>query len=126
MFNAIIEISKNSNMKYEFDKDNNCLILDRVLPNSNYFPYNYGFIPNTLAPDNDENGRDDKIICKLTDKCDQEYSHINDIGDIPENHIKKIIYFLKHYKDNDGDKFIEIKSNYNKETALAFIKEYSN
>jgi inorganic pyrophosphatase len=156
MFNAIIEISKNSNMKYEFDKDNNCLMLDRVLPNSNYFPYNYGFIPNTLAPDNDpidiillsshkiipgcsvkidiiggiethdENGRDDKIICKLTDKCDQEYSHINDIGDIPENHIKKIIYFLKHYKDNDEDKFIEIKSNYNKETALAFIKEYSN
>ena len=156
MFNAIIEISKNSNMKYEFDKDNNYLMLDRVLPNSNYFPYNYGFIPNTLAPDNDpidiillsshkiipgcsikidiiggiethdENGRDDKIICKLTNKCDQEYSHINDIGDIPENHIKKIIYFLKHYKDNDGDKFIEIKSNYNKETALAFIKEYSN
>ena len=44
MFNAIIEISKNSNLKYEFDKDNNCLKLDRVLPNSNYFPYNYGFI----------------------------------------------------------------------------------
>ena len=48
-----IEISKNSNLKYEFDEKNSCLTLDRVLPNSNSFPYNYGYIPNTLAPDND-------------------------------------------------------------------------
>jgi len=50
---ARIEISKNSNLKYEFDEKKNTLILDRVLPNSNSFPYNYGYIPNTLAPDND-------------------------------------------------------------------------
>ena len=48
-----IEISKNSNLKYEFDEEKNILVLDRVLPNSNTFPYNYGYIPNTLAPDKD-------------------------------------------------------------------------
>ena len=49
----IIEVSKNSNIKYEYDKDRKCLILDRVLHNTNVFPYNYGFIPNTLSPDGD-------------------------------------------------------------------------
>ena len=44
MYNAIIEISKGSNMKYEYDKDDECLRLDRILHNSNVFPYNYGYI----------------------------------------------------------------------------------
>tara|TARA_B100001287_G_C22487877_1_gene437556 strand:+ start:269 stop:751 length:483 start_codon:yes stop_codon:yes gene_type:complete len=155
MYNAIIEISKNTNLKYEYNKEKNCMVLDRVIPNSNYFPYNYGFIPDTLAPDNDpidiillsshqiipgclvkidviggiethdENGRDDKIICKLTSNCDREYDHVKDITDISENMMKKIVYFLKHYKDNDGDKFIEIKASYSKDEAINFIKTYS-
>jgi inorganic pyrophosphatase len=50
---ARIEISKNSNIKYEFDEKNNSLVIDRILPNSNTFPYNYGYIPDTLAPDGD-------------------------------------------------------------------------
>lgn len=152
---ARIEISKNSNLKYEFDEKNNCLLLDRVLPNSNSFPYNYGYIPNTLAPDNDpvdiilisshelvpgckvnirivggietidENGKDDKIFCVLDSKLDKEYDHIIDVEDIPKEKINKIIYFLKHYKDNDGKKFIEIGEIYNKETAMNFISECS-
>ena len=48
-----IEISKGSNIKYEYDEEANELIIDRVLHNSNVYPYNYGYIPNTLAPDND-------------------------------------------------------------------------
>ena len=50
---VIIEISKGSNLKYEYDIESNKLILDRVLNNTNVFPYNYGFIPNTLSPDGD-------------------------------------------------------------------------
>jgi inorganic pyrophosphatase len=46
---AIIEIPKNSYYKYELES--NDLILDRVL--SVDFPYNYGFIPKTLAKDGD-------------------------------------------------------------------------
>ena len=53
MYNAIIEISKGSNMKYEYDKDAECLRLDRILHNSNVFPYNYGYIPGTLSDDGD-------------------------------------------------------------------------
>ena len=48
-----IEISKNSRVKYEFDKELNMLICDRVLPLPFSFPFNYGFIPNTLSGDGD-------------------------------------------------------------------------
>ena len=50
---VIIEVAKNSNLKYEFDKEKNCLVLDRILHNTNVFPYNYGYIPDTLSPDGD-------------------------------------------------------------------------
>ena len=99
---VLIEVSKNSNLKYEFDKESKTLVLDRVLHNTNRFPYNYGFIPNTLSPDgdpidiiilceyelipgcicdvkviggidtSDESGQDDKIICVLSDKIDKQ------------------------------------------------------
>lgn len=147
-----IEISKNSNLKYEFDEQEKVLVLDRVLPNSNTFPYNYGYIPNTLAPDGDavdiilisshqlfpgclvnvrviggietidEHGQDDKILCVLDSKVDKEYQHVTCYQDIPKQTIDQIIYFLSHYKDNDGKKFIKIGNIYNTEKAMEFIE----
>jgi inorganic pyrophosphatase len=49
-----IEIEKGSNIKYEFCKKNNKLIVDRILDEPFVYPYSYGFIPNTLAEDGDE------------------------------------------------------------------------
>lgn len=148
-----IEISKNSNLKYEFDEEKKVLVLDRVLPNSNTFPYNYGYIPNTLAPDGDavdiilisshqlvpgclvnikviggietidEHGQDDKILCVLDPKVDKEYQHVKSHNDIPKQTIDQIIYFLSHYKDNDGKKFIKIGEIYNTDKAIEFIKK---
>jgi inorganic pyrophosphatase len=51
MIKAFIEIPMHSRYKYELDKESNTLILDRPL--NQIIPANYGFIPNTLAPDND-------------------------------------------------------------------------
>ena len=151
-----IEISKNSNLKYEFDEEKKALVLDRVLPNSNTFPYNYGYIPDTLAPDGDpvdiilisshqiipgclvdikviggietvdEHGQDDKILCVLDSKVDKEYHHIDSYQDVPKQTIDQIIYFLSHYKDNDGKKFIKIGNIYGREEAEEFIKNHTN
>lgn len=52
-FEAVIEISKGSKMKYELDKETGMLKLDRVLHTSTHYPANYGFIPRTYADDND-------------------------------------------------------------------------
>lgn len=49
MFEAIIEIPKGSNYKYEIQ--DNILGLDRVL--NQFVPFNYGFIPRTLFDDGD-------------------------------------------------------------------------
>ena len=52
-FYAVIEISKGSKNKYEYDHDTGLLNLDRILYTSTHYPENYGFIPNTLAEDGD-------------------------------------------------------------------------
>ena len=50
---AFIEISKGSNIKYEWDEENKVLTLDRILHSSVVYPENYGFIPQTLCEDGD-------------------------------------------------------------------------
>ena len=51
---AYLEIEKHSNIKYEYDKKFNKLMVDRVIPYPYFYPYSYGYIPNTLGKDNDE------------------------------------------------------------------------
>jgi inorganic pyrophosphatase len=52
-FDAIIEIPFGSSVKYELDKATGLIKLDRVLYSAVYYPANYGFIPQTLAEDDD-------------------------------------------------------------------------
>lgn len=58
---VIIEIEKNTATKYEFDKSSGRYRVDRVCKSPFVYPYAYGYIPNTLAEDNDE--LDIFIIC---------------------------------------------------------------
>ena len=49
-----IEIPANhAPIKYEIDKDTDCLFVDRFMATPMFYPANYGFIPNTLADDGD-------------------------------------------------------------------------
>jgi inorganic pyrophosphatase len=52
-FNVIIEIPYGSQNKYELDQKTGALFLDRVLYSSEFYPFNYGFIPSTKAEDGD-------------------------------------------------------------------------
>ena len=61
-FVAVIEITKGCKNKYELDKPTGMLILDRVLYTSTHYPANYGFIPKTLADDNDP--LDVLVLCR--------------------------------------------------------------
>ena len=148
-----IEISKNSNIKYEYDEEKNCLILDRVLPNSNSFPYNYGYIPNTLADDGDpvdvliindvpfypnsfckckvlgmlitedESGMDQKVIALPVSKIDRQHDDINDITDVNENTLKIIKDFFENYKNNESGKWVKCGDYKSKEETIEFIKQ---
>ena len=51
--NVLIEIPKNSMIKYEVDKETGMLVVDRFMYTAMAYPFNYGYIPNTLAKDGD-------------------------------------------------------------------------
>lgn len=125
-FDAVIEISKGSKMKYEFDKQTGLLRLDRVLHTSTHYPANYGFIPRTYAPDNDpldvlvlcsekiesmvlaecypigvitmlDNGAaDDKIIA--IHLGDPTYNGYTDISQLPAHIFQEMTHFFSVYK----------------------------
>jgi inorganic pyrophosphatase len=137
-------LKKDSNIKYEFDKKINDLIVDRVLPEPYRYPYAYGFIPNTLAMDGDdldilvitdkhlinncfyevfiigvlnmedEKGMDEKILCILED----DYKKIQDISDLDENILDKIQWLFSNYKNDSYDKWSKVIDYNNREQAI--------
>ncbi len=52
-FNAIIEIPRGSTNKYEVDAKTGTIKLDRVLYSPLFYPFDYGYIPQTLYLDGD-------------------------------------------------------------------------
>jgi inorganic pyrophosphatase len=151
--NVVIEIPKGSNIKYEIDKDNGILFVDRKLFTAMFYPCNYGFIPSTLEGDGDpvdvlvlgefavvplsilraipvgilltedEEGQDSKIIAIPISKIDSSFSSINDVDDIPESLKKQIEHFFAHYKELEGGKYVRITGWGNREMAEKQITE---
>lgn len=127
LINVLIEIPAGSKNKYEFDKDLEAFALDRVLYSSVQYPYDYGFVPNTLADDGDPldgmvlmdqptfpgcviaarpigmlemidgGDRDEKILC-VPDK-DPRYAHVKSIDDIAPHRLAEIQEFFATYKN---------------------------
>lgn len=52
--NTVVEISKGSTLKIEWDRERAVFMLDRIEPAIFAKPCNYGFIPQTLDEDGDE------------------------------------------------------------------------
>ena len=124
---VVVEIPKGSRNKYEFDKEKNRLVFDRMLFSSVHYPSDYGFIPDTLALDGDpldalvlvweptfpgcvieskpiglfkmwdEKGEDDKILCVPI--RDPLWNHTQDLHDVPPHFLKEIEHFFSIYKD---------------------------
>jgi inorganic pyrophosphatase len=136
-----IEIEKNSNIKYEFNKENNKLEIDRILDPPFVYPYAYGFIPNTLAMDGDdldiliitdknlkndnfydvyiigvlimedEKGMDEKVLCVL----EEDYININNIYNLDNETILNNDlqeYFLNKTKSLPQEKYKIIANHY--------------
>lgn len=50
---GVVEIPRGSTVKYELDKSSGHMRVDRVVPVADGYPLNYGFIPQSIAPDGD-------------------------------------------------------------------------
>lgn len=149
--NVIIEIPAGSPIKYEFDKEAGCVVVDRFSFTAFGFPANYGFVPHTLCDDGDpldvlvvasqpilpgclirvrpigvmemedEAGVDPKVIAVPLAKADPVFARVNDIADLPENTVAKIQHFYEHYKDLEKGKWVKVKSVLNRAAALQVI-----
>src|SRR5687768_8055092 len=52
-FDVIVETPRGSRNKYEMDQVKQRIKLDRLLFTATAYPYDYGFVPGTLAEDDD-------------------------------------------------------------------------
>jgi inorganic pyrophosphatase len=150
--NVIIEIPKGSNNKYEIDKETGLIKLDRANYSSAPFPYDYGFVPQTLWDDGDaldvivlttfplqtgilvnvrpvavmdmvDSGESDfKIIAVPVD--DKRWEDVQDLADINKHTLKEFQHFLETYKALKGkDAPVEIKSILGKAEAMEAVKK---
>src|SRR5580704_1027599 len=51
--NVVVETPKGSRVKYAYDPESGFFQLSKALPEGMVFPFNFGFIPKTLAADGD-------------------------------------------------------------------------
>jgi inorganic pyrophosphatase len=150
VYEAIIEIPMGTKNKYEIDKVNDRIKLDRVLYSPMTYPAEYGYLEFTLAEDNDpldilvlassktfpgcvvdarivgyldmvDNGEPDQKIIGVVDS-DPRFSHVNEVGDIQQHTRREIKHFFKTYKDLQQNKTVEVYEFHDKIDALELIQ----
>ena len=124
--NVIVEIPKGSKNKYEIDKETGLIALDRVLHSAQDYPFDYGFVPQTLWDDGDaldvvllttypllpgilvrarpiailpmiDGGESDAKV--LAVPCDDpRFKEVQDLEDVNKHTLKEIAHFFLTYK----------------------------
>ena len=149
---VVIEIPQGSGVKYELDKETGVLFVDRFLFTAMYYPFNYGFIPQTLAEDGDpvdvlvvsrervipgcvmrvrpigvlemrdEEGPDTKVIAVPHSKIDPTYDNVKTVSDLPDVVRDRIKHFFEHYKELEPGKWVKVEGFRGLQTAIEEIK----
>ncbi len=147
--NVVIEIQKGSKNKYEIDKETGLIKLDRAMKTSQDYPFDYGFVPQSLWEDNDPldivllttsplvpgilvearpiavmrvmdcGEGDDKIIA--VPKSDPRFDEIEDLKDINKHTLKEIQHFFETYKTIDDGKEVIVQGIEGKVAAVATV-----
>ncbi len=148
--NTIIEINKGSKNKYEIDKETGLIALDRAMHTSQDFPFDYGFVPQTLWDDGDavdvivlttyplvpgvlvrvrpvaiidiidSGDSDSKIIGVPVD--DPRWNDIKDLADINKHTLKEMEHFYSTYKQIQK-KEVKVEGFHGKDKAVeAFLR----
>jgi inorganic pyrophosphatase len=153
---VIVEISKGSHIKYEYDKEKKILICDRILHTPMKYPFNYGFIPDTLSEDGDpldivilsedellpgceikcqilgyldttdDDGNDPKIIVRPITKIDPTMENISNLCNALPNHTLKKIKYFFQHYKDLENKFVNVGEFYNKDAAIQVLTDSKN
>ena len=149
-YNTIIEIPFGSSVKYELDKNSGLIKLDRVLYSAVYYPANYGFVPQTLAEDDDPldvlvlcqetvvpltiihartiglmtmidaGKKDHKIIAVATH--DPEFNAYREAAEMPAHRLTMLRRFFQDYKQLEG-KAVEVDEIQPAKAAYPIIED---
>lgn len=134
--NVLIEVPLRADpIKYEFDKTSGAIFVDRYLDTPMFYPWNYGFIPNTLADDGDpvdvmvvgrmpvipgavlparpigvlrmedEAGMDEKILAVPLSRITPLWHQVRTWHDLQPIELGRIVHFFEHYKDLEPGKW---------------------
>ena len=125
-----MEIPAGSRNKYEYSPDAGVMVLDRVMHSSVRYPFDYGFIPNTMADDGspldamvimdeptfagclirarpiglldlkDSDTYDAKLLC--VPSADQRQEGIVSIRQIASSQLEDVAEFFRTYKNLEG------------------------
>lgn len=148
ILNAVIEIPKGGHNKYEVDPETGIVKLDRVLHSPLFYPVDYGFIPETLAPDGDHldvlvvtdsptmpgcvvevrplgilrmtdgGEQDDKLIAVQANN--PHYHHKKKLSDLAPHLLDEITHFFEEYKKLEN-KQVEVSGFESLKPAEQFI-----
>jgi inorganic pyrophosphatase len=149
-FRAVVEIPLGSSVKYELDKQSGLIRMDRLLYSAVYYPANYGFIPQTLAEDDDPldvlvlsqeavapltviparaiglitmmdaGKKDHKIIAVATG--DPEFNSYQEASQLPPHRLLVLRRFFQDYKQLEG-KVVEVEEMAPVDTAYPIIED---
>jgi len=132
LVDMIVEIPKGSRNKYEMEHDSGRIYLDRMLFTATRYPADYGFVPDTLADDDDpldamalvseptfpgcyirirpvglfvmeDQGKEDLKILGVP-VGDPVWREMEDLSDIPAHLLRELEHFFAVYKDLEGKK----------------------
>lgn len=150
---VFVEIPKGSVQKYEFDENLGGIKLDRSIYGPMYFPFEYGFVKDTLGEDGDpldcvlissfptfpgcyvparvigllemedEAGIDNKIFALPEEKIDPRLAHIKELQDLPEHLKKEIKEFWENYKKLESGKWVKLRGFKDKQEAEKIITQ---
>jgi len=150
---VVVEIPQDSPIKYELDKETGAVFVDRFLFTAMHYPFNYGFIPQTLADDGDpvdvlvisrypvapgsvircrpigglemrdEGGVDTKLIAVPHSKIDPTFDEIKSVDDLPKALLDRIKHFFEHYKELEPGKWVKVEGFKGVQFAIEEIKK---
>jgi len=148
--NMIIEVITGKRDKFEYDRQLEIFILDRVIPSSVVFPVDYGFVPQTWADDDDpldimlmtyeplevgclvkvrligaliledEKGLDAKMLSVPVN--DARFNGYIDIKDIHPHKLREIQEFFETYKRLEPSKWVKVREWKNIDDAKEIVK----
>lgn len=128
---AVVEVPKGCQNKYEFDPTRGRMVLDRVLFSPLHYPGEYGFVADTLEDDGDPldvlvlssfatfpgclvparvvgalemrdaKGKDLKILAAVA--VDPRFAEVQDLRDVPSHVRREVEHFFRVYKELEGE-----------------------